>query len=502
MIKHSLLFGLVLSACGGSSEPVDTSTPPVQTTTTVTTETTEPFDCSTVPELPASFERIGGFTGSEDFAFDADGNYVGVDDFGNIVRISKDGEKEIWSPNFGESAGMAFLPDGTLAIAEVFTGRVVRIRKNGGSGTLIGGMSYPNGVTVDYFGRVYVADQNFGTVLRYNMETDVIETLAEGLYNPNGLALSDDHSQLFVGSFGGGTVHRIDTVNPQGAELFGETPPLILEDDSCDGLVEGDECLGDNLGTGACTDDGTGALTCEWAVDEQACAGLSDGDPCQTTGAGQVYDSICVTHPTLGVPFCPTAPEEVVTSCQGLTEGDACTALGIDRSCRWSWEDVLICDITPWGEVSDAACDGLAEGDDCIILDYEGFAAGTCGQDFGFGSNLTCYPSWYSGYEFAGGLDGVGVDVCDNVYVTEYTLGNIWRFGPEGGDPELAVETQTFWIPNMHWGNGVGGWDPNVMYVQDRFTDELLAVEIGVPGAGVALPVNEAGEGTEATTGQ
>lgn len=501
MKKSILFFGLLLAACGGGDEPVDEPATLTDTTTETTTETTVPFDCSTVPPIPASFDRIGGFTGSEDFAFDAEGNYVGVDDFGNIVRISMDGETEIWSPNFGESAGMAFLPDGTLAIAEVFTGRVVRIRKNGGSGTLIGGLSYPNGLTVDYFGRVYVADQNLGIVVRYDMETEVVETLAEGLYNPNGLALSDDHQTLFVGSFGGGTVHQIDTVNPAGAVLFGETPPIEFADDSCDGLVEGDECLGDDLGTGACTDDGTGMLTCEWGVDEQACAGLADGDLCQTTGVGQVYDSVCVTHPTLGVPFCPTAPAEVVTACEGLSQDDPCTALGIDRSCRMSWEDILICDITPWSEVSEEACDGLSEGDECIILDFEGFAAGTCGQDYGFGAGLTCWPNWYSGYEFAGGLDGIGVDVCDNVYVTEYTLGNIWRFGPDGGEPELAVDTQTFWIPNLHWGSGVGGWDPNIMYVQDRFTDELLAVSIGVPGSGVALEVSDEGTTTE-TTGQ
>ena len=86
-----------------------------------------------------------------------------------------------------------------------------------------------------------------------------------------------------------------------------------------------------------------------------------------------------------------------------------------------------------------------------------------------------------------GGLDGVQVDACGYVWVTEYTLGYVWRFPPTGGDPELAVETGTFWIPNMHWGNGIGGWEEDVMYMQDRFSDELLVIPVGIPGAPVAL---------------
>ena len=80
----------------------------------------------------------------------------------------------------------------------------------------------------------------------------------------------------------------------------------------------------------------------------------------------------------------------------------------------------------------------------------------------------------------------VGVS-CGGVWVTEYTLGYVWYFPEGGGDPQLAIDTNTFWIPNLHWGNGIGGWDANTLYVQDRFTDELLAVPTGIPGSPVAL---------------
>ena len=50
------------------------------------------------------------------------------------------------------------------------------------------------------------------------------------------------------------------------------------------------------------------------------------------------------------------------------------------------------------------------------------------------------------------------------------------------------METGAFWIPNMKWGNGIGGWDLNTMYMQDRATDEpSFEVAAGAGGRGGAL---------------
>ena len=40
----------------------------------------------------------------------------------------------------------------------------------------------------------------------------------------------------------------------------------------------------------------------------------------------------------------------------------------------------------------------------------------------------------------------------------------------------------------MHWGSGVGGWDPNVLYVSDRDQGRLFAMNIGVPGKEISKP--------------
>jgi gluconolactonase len=83
-----------------------------------------------------------------------------------------------------------------------------------------------------------------------------------------------------------------------------------------------------------------------------------------------------------------------------------------------------------------------------------------------------------------GGLDGVGVDACGNVYVTEFSTANVWRITPDGKvELAVALSSETSWIPNLSWGSGVSGWDPKKMYVLDRGHDQVFAVEIGVGSA-------------------
>lgn len=493
-------FGLgaaVVLGLAGCGKDADSSTPNTGAPTGSTgTGSTSAVSCdpAAIPTLPLQVtERIGGFTGAEDFAFDLDGNYVATDDGGNIVRISRDASAfEVWSPAFGESSGTAFLPDGTLAIGNVERGVVQRIRKNGGTGRLLGGMSYPNGLAVHPDNIVFAADQNTGEILRYDVDADERSVLATDLYSPNGLALSPDYGTLYVGSFGGGTVHAID-LETGAVTLFGQTPGGSTSTggaDDCAARAAGDECWLEFVGLGTCVSDGTG-LACEWVGDRDACQGLAEGDPCTTTTLGQPNDSIC--QPVSGAPgelFCPEVPADVVQACVGLSEYDSCEAQGVTRDCRRNWEDILVCDVTRWNDVSEEACQGQSGGDDCVILDVEGYADGTCQQ--GYYGGLTCDPGWYGGggYTFHGGLDGVQVDVCGYVWVTEYTFGYVWRFPPEGGEPELAVETGTFWIPNMHWGTGVGGWELDTMYMQDRFTDELLVIPVGLPGVPTALELS------------
>jgi sugar lactone lactonase YvrE len=81
-----------------------------------------------------------------------------------------------------------------------------------------------------------------------------------------------------------------------------------------------------------------------------------------------------------------------------------------------------------------------------------------------------------------GGLDGIGVDECGYVYVAEYTTGVIYRITP-GGDTSVLANVPSFWIPNIKWGRGLGGFERNTMYVADRDASSLFALKINRNGA-------------------
>ena len=443
----------------------------------------DPVDCDDLPPIPPPIELIEGFTGSEDFAFDGDGWVVSVNNQGNLVRHTYDGEMEIIKPNLThEAAGTEILPGGDFVVCDVAAGALVRVTPEGGTTTLVSGLSYPNGVEVDLDGYVYVSEHNAGRVRRVDPDTGEYTIIAEGLTNPNGLAFDPTHQTLYVNSFGAGTVHAISRAGGDSWEtsLYAQmsTDP---SSSTCDGLAAGDECFL-SFGIGACAEVG-GDLECQESLDEPACSGMVQGDPCVTAALGETIDGVCAESG--GTVFCPKVPGEVVEACFGVGNGDSCTAQGVTSSCDPSWEGILICDITSWETVIFEACDGLAVGDPCIVVEYEGYATGEC--QTGQGGALQCDASWGGHWGDYGLLDGLNVDICGNVYVTEYIVGYIWRFTEAGAEPELVVETGSSWIPNMKWGYGIGGWESDVLYVSDRDTRGIFAIDLGIPGKPTAF---------------
>jgi len=81
-----------------------------------------------------------------------------------------------------------------------------------------------------------------------------------------------------------------------------------------------------------------------------------------------------------------------------------------------------------------------------------------------------------------GGFDGINVDECGNVYVTEFVAGIVWRISPDGNTVQQAVNLPSSWIPNLRWGNGVNGWDERTLYVSDRGQGRLFALDMGLRG--------------------
>ena len=57
----------------------------------------------------------------------------------------------------------------------------------------------------------------------------------------------------------------------------------------------------------------------------------------------------------------------------------------------------------------------------------------------------------------------------------------MWRIAPDN-TKELAVELETNWIPNLNFGSGVGGWEHDRIYVNDRENDRVFELDPGVWG--------------------
>jgi len=167
-------------------------------------------DCSGLATLPVAPTIITGFSGSEDFAFDSNGDLLSTDSSGNLTRQGKTGSRALVVPNLGETAGTAFLPNGDLAIANVGEGALTIITPGGSRSNVVANLAYPNGIAVGEDGLVYVAEHDAGRVLEIDPTNGNSTPIATGLFNPNGLSFSPDYQRLYIGSFGGGTVHRIE----------------------------------------------------------------------------------------------------------------------------------------------------------------------------------------------------------------------------------------------------------------------------------------------------
>jgi sugar lactone lactonase YvrE len=426
------------------------------------------FECETVADLPVPYETMTGYTTSEDFTFDDQGNLIASHN-NNLIKMAKGGDKQVITPNIGNTAGMAFLPNGDVAVASVENGSLLRIAPNGAKVTVLSGLEYPNGLDIDEDGRVYVAEQDGQRLRRVDPFTGEFVIIGEDLCNANGVSFAPGYQRIYVGSFGCGVVYAIDRIDKDTwAEPFlfasiGEEfmdggvepeepagPPAF-----CDGQSEGDMCHEKATGPGTCQDEGDG-MFCE-ANDGPSplvliCEGKSKDGDCQIEVAGSLFTGFCQTN--------------------NYTGGGS---------------DVLECNID-----DNPICEGLDAGDPCVKLTYGYPYFGTCsnglrcngeppsGGGGGGGGGDTNGSAW--------GLDGLNVDACGYVYVTEYVDGVVWRINPDGTGLGKAAVLPSGWIPNMHWGTGIGGWDPTILYVSDRDEGRLFALEIGKPGKEVTAP--------------
>jgi sugar lactone lactonase YvrE len=431
--------------------------------------------------LPVDAEKIRGFAGSEDFAFDLDGSLVHVNPYGGLVRETREGNDVQILPGLGFVSGLRILPGGDIALNSVDTNTILRVTPAGESRVLLAGLNYPNGLELGMDGFLYVAENGSTRVRRVDPDTGEYTVIADGLFSPNGVAFDATGERLFVGSFGGGIVYAVDRVDELTWERprvyatgLGVSPPV----EPCTGLGAGESCSLLSGGEGSCVDDG-GDLYCTLDLDTESCEGRLPGDACTTTVFGETIESECVADPGgSGDPFCSSVDVARIHACEdGTLYGDC--RFGLDPGyCVTGWEGPLVC--VTMDEYQSAYLDGCVGKDDGDACEYSLPSApgdGTCTAYEGY-DDLYCMVGPANG----GGYDGVGADACGNVYVSEYLEGKVWRWSAEGAEPELVSQLDSTWIPNLHWGLGVGGWERDTMYVMNLDGRGIFEVPVSVLG--------------------
>ena len=442
-------------------------------------------DCDTLPPLPIDPSPIGDIPPAEDFAFDGEGNVILVDERGNLLAVDIDGNKEVILPGAATFAsGMRLLPDGDFVYGEAITGTLYRVDDQTGARTaLVGGLSYPNGIEIERDGTIFVSEQSGGRVRSVNPDTGAYEIIAVGLYNPNGLSLSADHDRLYIGSFGGGVIWAIDRDGAgwSSPRVYATTPDApVIPENPCQ--TAGQSCSVYAAGVGTCQEQ-YGQLLCLPDPDEAACAGRAAGDACTTTRFGEPLESACAPDST-GTLSCARADAEAVQTC--LDDDPACTFNGEEGACSASQEGIEVCYTSFDDNAYIDVCADLAVGDPCRSLSNLFPWEGHCQDASVYGiDEPICLPDDYI-LDLHGGLDGLNVDACDNLYVTEYLQQTVWRFDAEGAPAEMVSDRFGYWIPNMHFGNGTGPWDTETLYVMDMERG-LSEVPLGVDGHGDAF---------------
>lgn len=195
------------STSGGS-----TSTGTVDGSTGTTTEgetDTAGLDCDAIPPGPLAFEEVFAagdvFNGSEDIAFDGQGNVAGKDG-GEVVLVSADGTVVDSWPDGGPAWGMRFTGDGDLLAAKYMIGEI-RIVNQGMA--LLSGVGGVNGLFPDFDGNLWFT--NGGSVQRINSDgtVDLIVTGPDAS-GSNGVVWDPDRSLLFYTRYGAAEVRSVE----------------------------------------------------------------------------------------------------------------------------------------------------------------------------------------------------------------------------------------------------------------------------------------------------
>ncbi|MEM9459841.1 MAG: SMP-30/gluconolactonase/LRE family protein [Myxococcota bacterium] len=215
-------------------------------TDTDTDTDTAGVDCDQIPPGPLAFDVVFEpgvvFDGSEDIAFDGQGNIVGKSG-GQIVAVDAMGaEADSW-PDGGNTFGLRYRSNGDLLAAKVGNNQI-RIVQSGD--TLVGEIGSVNGLYPDFDGNIWFT--NFSAVQRVNPDDSVDSIVTGGDGNTaNGVVFDPDRGLLYYTNYGPGLIRSVEIDgdgNPGTISMVASIPGASLDGlsmDACGNLYVVDQ---------------------------------------------------------------------------------------------------------------------------------------------------------------------------------------------------------------------------------------------------------------------
>lgn len=232
----------------GTSSSSDTgSVDSTGASTGMETETdTAGIDCAAIPPGPLAaevvFEPGAVFDGTEDIAFDGQGNVAGKN--GNdVLLVDATGAVVDSFTDQGPGYGLRWRANGQLLAAKFQVGEIRIVNEGGALVTMAGGV---NGLWPDLDGNVWFT--NGSSVRRVNADDSVDMIVTGGdAASSNGVILDPDRGLLFFTNYGPGLVRSVEIMgdgSPGAVSMVAAIPNAALDGlnlDACGNLYAMDQ---------------------------------------------------------------------------------------------------------------------------------------------------------------------------------------------------------------------------------------------------------------------
>jgi DNA-binding beta-propeller fold protein YncE len=193
-------------------------------------------------DSPSDYDTLFLEYAGEEFAFDGHGAFVTVSDWaGAAWALQGDEWQQIAPVTSDEIAGIDYMSNGDLVVADEGNGSLMIITPNGGTSTLLGSINSPNSVAVAASGDVY--STAFDAVLKITPGGEWKEIARIPDQDLDGLVFSPSYDALWFNADAAGDVYRM-SLDGDGNEIdteFIESFDLSTGYQELDGMAM-DEC--------------------------------------------------------------------------------------------------------------------------------------------------------------------------------------------------------------------------------------------------------------------